>query len=267
MDLLKRQLAPVLRKAWERIDDKARHVLRTRLAGRRVVDVEGPFGWDFAAVNLGRLRLLERQPVPEVPVGLRTVLPLLELRTPFQLDLMELDSIPRGLDSPDLGPVDAAASRAAAVEDGAVFHGNDDAGVGGIVPLSPHEPIAIPDAAAWPRAVANAAELLRGAGIEGPYALVLGPDAYGELAEASDDGYPIRAHVQGILGEQPVHAPTLEGGLLLSRRGNDFRLTLGQDLSIGYASHDRERVELYLTESFTFRVLEPAAAVPLTRKG
>jgi uncharacterized linocin/CFP29 family protein len=36
-------------------------------------------------------------------------------------------------------------------------------------------------------------------------------------------------------------------------------------MSIGYAAHDRESVELYLTESFTFRVLEERAAVFLRR--
>ena len=34
-------------------------------------------------------------------------------------------------------------------------------------------------------------------------------------------------------------------------------------LSIGSTSHDREDIEPYFAESFTFRVLEPAAAVEL----
>jgi uncharacterized linocin/CFP29 family protein len=42
-------------------------------------------------------------------------------------------------------------------------------------------------------------------------------------------------------------------------------LTVGQDLSVGYAYHERHRVELYLAESFTFRILEPAAAIALRR--
>ena len=40
---------------------------------------------------------------------------------------------------------------------------------------------------------------------------------------------------------------------------------MGQDLSIGYAAHDRENVELYITESFTFRILEEKAAIFLPR--
>jgi uncharacterized linocin/CFP29 family protein len=63
-----------------------------------------------------------------------------------------------------------------------------------------------------------------------------------------------------------VWAPAIQGGaVLLSVRGGDFELTVGQDLSIGYATHDRTDVELYLTESFTFRVLEEKAAIFLRR--
>jgi len=54
--------------------------------------------------------------------------------------------------------------------------------------------------------------------------------------------------------------------VLLSHRGGDFQLTVGQDLSIGYTGHDKETVHLYLTESFTFRVLDRTAAVYLKPK-
>jgi uncharacterized linocin/CFP29 family protein len=47
-------------------------------------------------------------------------------------------------------------------------------------------------------------------------------------------------------------------------RGGDFVLENGEDISIGYRSHDEETIQLYLEESLTFRVLEPDAAVPVT---
>ena len=68
-----------------------------------------------------------------------------------------------------------------------------------------------------------------------------------------------------VLDGPLVRAAAIEGGVLLSVRGGDYELTVGQDLSIGYAAHDRQTVELYLTESFTFRVLETVAAVRLSR--
>jgi uncharacterized linocin/CFP29 family protein len=50
---------------------------------------------------------------------------------------------------------------------------------------------------------------------------------------------------------------------VLTARGGDFELDLGQDVSIGYLSHSRTEVELYLQESFTFRLLTTEAAVAL----
>jgi uncharacterized linocin/CFP29 family protein len=41
-------------------------------------------------------------------------------------------------------------------------------------------------------------------------------------------------------------------------------MEVGQDFAIGYRHHDAENVQLYLEESFTFRVVEPDAAIALT---
>lgn len=49
----------------------------------------------------------------------------------------------------------------------------------------------------------------------------------------------------------------------LSQQDGLFRFESGQDLSVGYLSHTADTVELYLEESFTFRGLEPEAAVAL----
>jgi uncharacterized linocin/CFP29 family protein len=46
-------------------------------------------------------------------------------------------------------------------------------------------------------------------------------------------------------------------------RGGDFLFESGEDLSVGYSSHDAEHVRLYFEESFTFRVVVPEAAVHL----
>ena len=61
-----------------------------------------------------------------------------------------------------------------------------------------------------------------------------------------------------------VWAPTLGAtALVLSRRGGDFELVVGRDLSIGYTHHSATKVQLYLEQSLTFRALDDAAAVRL----
>lgn len=264
MDLLKREIAPIIPEAWQEIDTEARRVLKLNLAGRRLVDFDGPHGWEHAAVNLGRLEMLDASPSERVDAGLRRVQPLLELRTPITLDIMELDAVGRGADDPDLDAVADAAERMARAEDSAIFNGFEPAGITGIIESSPHTVMTLPKSGVnYPNVIVRAREILSDAGVDGPYALALGPAAYNELAQAADDGHPIRRHVAQIVDGPIVRAPAIEGAVLLSVRGGDFLLTVGQDLSIGYADRDRHTVELYLTESFTFRVIEPKAAVYL----
>ena len=62
-----------------------------------------------------------------------------------------------------------------------------------------------------------------------------------------------------------VWAPGVNGAVVLSLRGGDFVFDSGQDVSIGYDSHDADVVRLYLEESFSFHVATPEAAVALTR--
>lgn len=262
MNLLKRRLAPILPEGWKEIDEEATRVLKLNLAGRKLVDFCGPHGWGFAAVNTGRLQLLDTTPVKDVHVGLRDVRPLVEVRAPIRLRISELDSVARGGDTPDLDAVVQTAERVALFEDSAIFNGFKAGGIEGILPASPHKGIAISEVQEFPRALVSALDKLRTAGVSGPYALALGPKAYDDLFSASDDGYPVIKQVHRDLVEGPiVRATAVSGAVLMSIRGADYELSVGQDLAIGYAHSDRDEVELFLTESFTFRVLEPAAAV------
>ena len=265
MDLLKRNQAPITPEAWKQIDDEAKRVLRLNLAGRKLVDFDGPHGWQYAAVNTGELTI-KTDGALGVPWGVRAVVPLIEVRVPFELSLMELDNASRGA-VVDLAAVVSAAEKTARAEDHAIFNGFKAAGIEGIIPASPHTPLTIADDyARYPSVVVEAIETLRRGGINGPYALALGPDCYAGLAQAAEDGYPIRERVEHVLDGPMLLAPMVDGATLLSTRGGDFQLSVGQDLSIGYAGHDRDTVYLYLTESFAFRVLERAAAVYLKPK-
>lgn len=265
-DLLKRDLAPVTPDALDAVDAEAARVLKLNLAGRRLVDFKGPHGWGLAAVNTGRLDPLSGGPA-EVALSLRRAQALVELRVPMRVSLAELDAVPRGASDPDLTAVVTAAEQAAHAEDSAIFNGLAAAGIEGIIPASPHAPHKLPaDVRELPNAILAARETLRQAGISGPYALALAAPIYAQVLAAAEDGYPLAKRItQQVLDGPLVRAPAIQGGVLLSMRGGDYELHVGQDLSVGYAFHDRQNVELYITESFTFRTIEPAAAVSLLR--
>ncbi|MEA2132177.1 MAG: hypothetical protein QOC68_86 [Solirubrobacteraceae bacterium] len=266
MSHLLREHAPITEAGWSEIDDEARERLAPALAARKLVDFSGPHGWEHSATNLGRRRALADAPVEGVTAAQRRVLALVELTAPFSLARDELRDADRGADDVDLAALDEAAHRIATAENRAVFHGWEAAGITGIADASPHDAITLgEDCETYPRHVARAVEALLRAGVDGPYGLALGPSAYTRVLETTEHGgYPLLDHLRKIIGGPLVWAPGVDGAVVVSQRGGDFLLESGEDLSVGYAGHDAEAVDLYLVESFTFRVVTSEAAVALT---
>ncbi len=265
-DILRRSLAPITQEAWRQIDLQASRTLKGNLSGRGLVDLSGPHGWEMAAVNLGSVGISE--PVNGVSWGRRETLNLIEIRAPFSLDSSDMDNVSRGSKAADLKTLITTAQSVALLEESAIYNGFAKAGITGIGEASTHTPILLqPDAVStFTESVEAGVLAIQKSGIEGPYALVLGTTPFAALRVGDPNAYPLRERIERMATGGVWWSPALEGGMLLSRRGGDFEMTIGQDLSIGYLSHDKLCVELYLTESFTFRVLEPAAAVELTLK-
>jgi uncharacterized linocin/CFP29 family protein len=266
MSHLLREHAPITEAGWKLLDSEARERLAPALAARKLVDFAGPHGWDHSASNLGRTDEVSGVPEKGVDTRQRRVLSLVELRARFSVARSELDDAERGAEDVDLKALDEAAGRIARAENAAVFHGWKKAGIAGIIESAGQERIALgEDCELYPRHAAKAVDALREAGVDGPYGLALGPDAHTRVLETSEHGgYPLLEHLREILGGPIVWAPAVEGGAVMSMRGGDFLYDSGQDISIGYESHDAEAVKLYLEESFTFQVATPEAAVALT---
>jgi uncharacterized linocin/CFP29 family protein len=265
MDFLKRELAPLVGRGWEEIDAEATRVLQNTLVARRLVDVSGPHGFDFSAVNLGHVAVAENHVQDGVRFGVRQVLPLVELRVPFDIGVWALDDLERGAKGIDLGPVVQAALRLASFEDRAIFRGFAGAQIAGMEQASalPALPLGS-DMNSVLDALTSARLALRDAGVSGPYAAVLSAAPYRVLASSGGAGVSPLQRAEELLGG-PVHeSNSVNGGLVVSTRGGDFELTLGQDAAVGYEWHDKGTVRLFLTESFTFRVLTPEAIVKLT---
>lgn len=264
MNDLLRDLAPISAEAWTAIEEESRRTLKTMLAARKLVDFVGPLGWGASSISRGRSERLKAGPHKGVEARLRQVQPLMELRIPFELSRDELEAVGRGADDPDLDPVREAARAIALAEDKAIFHGFSDAGIGGIVAAASAAKCTMSeDYAEYLGVVAEALYKLRGAGVDGPYAIALGPRCYTGLSKTLEGGFPAIEHVRRLLDGPVVSAPGVDGAVVVSLRGGDFELTVGQDFSIGYLEHTAATVRLYLQESFTFRVLSPEAAVPL----
>jgi uncharacterized linocin/CFP29 family protein len=263
MNSLYRELAPISEEAWSQIEEETTRTFKRYIAGRRVVDVQGPGGVALPAIATGHLRNIKASD-EGIIARQREVNALVELRVPFELSRQQIDDVERGANDSDWQPAKDAAQRLAFAEDRAIFDGYAAGGIGGIREGTSNPVKTLPaDVRAYPDAIAQALNQLRLAGCNGPYSVVLSADAYTGLSETSDEGYPVLDHIKRLVDSEMIWAPAIAGAFVLTTRGGDFGLYLGQDVSIGYLSHTDTAVRLYLQETFTFLLLTTEAAVAL----
>jgi uncharacterized linocin/CFP29 family protein len=264
MNNLHRELAPISDSAWTDIEEETTRTLKRYLAGRRAVDMPAAGGAGLSAVGTGHLRKIAG-PADGVFAKLRESKPVIELRVPFELARDAIDDVERGANDSDWQPAKDAAKKIAFAEDRAIFDGYADAAIEGIRQGTSNPIMMLPtDVRDYPDAVAQALSQLRLVGVNGPYTVLLGADAYTALAETRDHGYPVLEHVKRLVNEEIIWAPAIAGAFVLTTRGGDFELAIGQDVSIGYSGHSDTAVRLYLQETFTFRLLTSEAAVALS---
>jgi uncharacterized linocin/CFP29 family protein len=263
MNNLHRELAPISDAAWAQIEEETSRTFKRYVAGRRVVDVHASGGTGLSAVGTGHLRTIAA-PRAEIIARQRELKALVELRVPFDLDRHMIDDVERGANDSDWQPAKDAARQLAFAEDSAIFEGYDAAGIVGVRQGTSNPKMMLPaDVRKYPEAIAQSLSHLRLVGVNGPYSVLLGADAYTELAETSDYGYPVLEHVKRLVKDEIIWAPAIAGAFVLTTRGGDFDLHIGQDVSIGYLSHTDASVRLYLQETFTFLCLTSEASVAL----
>jgi uncharacterized linocin/CFP29 family protein len=263
MNNLHRELAPISDAAWADIEQETTRTLKRHLAGRRVVDVQGPGGVALSAVGTGHLKTIAA-PRDGIIARQRDVKALVEFRVPFELDRQQIDDVERGANDSDWQPAKDAAQKIAYAEDRAIFEGYAAAGIVGVRQGTSNPTLTLPaDVRQYPDAIAQALSQLRLVGVNGPYSVLLGADAYTALAETSDNGYPVLEHIKKLVKDEIIWAPAIDGAAVLTNRGGDFDLHIGQDVSIGYLSHTDSIVRLYLQETLTFLLLTTEAAVAL----
>src|SRR5258708_1946459 len=94
MNNLHRELAPISDAAWADIEEETTRTLKRYLAGRRVVDVQGPGGVSLSAVGTGHLKTIA-EPGKGILARQREVKALVELRVPFELNRHHIYTLER----------------------------------------------------------------------------------------------------------------------------------------------------------------------------
>lgn len=178
MNNLHRELVPISDEAWAQIEEEASRTLKRYLAARRVVDLQGPAGTMLSAVGTGHIRT-KSGPGDGVLTRQREVKALVEVRVPFELDRQQIDDVERGANDSDWQPARDAARKMAFTEDRAIFEGYPAAEITGIRQGTSNPVMTLPAGVrGYPDAIAQALSQLRLVGVNGPYSVLFGADAY-----------------------------------------------------------------------------------------
>ena len=255
MNHLMRELAPVTDHSWSQIDQEATRSLKHVLAGAPPHEFTGPLGWGaVSSTGGGRTENLDGAALGPVEVARRTVAPLIELRSAFSLAKSELAAADRGATDLDLDPVIDAGRASALAEDQLVFHGYQPGGVSG------SRAVDAPSGGDHQRGLQPLSRARGPGGGRSPRrrhrrSLHDRPGSslfHRRHRDHRARGLPgLRAPPSDPLGGPVVWAPAVDGAVVLSQRGGDFELTVGQDFSVGYRSEDATSVNLYIEESLS----------------
>ncbi len=252
MDLLKRNLAPIPAEAFEEIDERAREVVSSQLAARKILKVDGPHGLQKTAVETGTHKILQQATENTVGSATYGVESLLEGRVVFELSRWELDDILRGKEDAELDPLEEAAKRLALFEENAVFNGCERASLKGLAAYAKKPLKMTKEPESLLQALAEGILKLKDAFAEKPYGLFVGDEVFKALNQ-STGGKLLQNIVEEMINGPVVRAKALEGALLVPYDHDDLRLYVGQDYAIGYEKHDNETVTLFITVSFLFK--------------
>lgn len=263
MDILKKELAPLTDEAWNEIESKAKEVFKTHLSARKVIHVKGPLGWDYTALTEGRLTNIEGKD-GEVYTGIYEVKPLIETRINFELSKWEIDNLIRGAKDIDLAPLEDAAKKSALFEENTLYNGYKSANIQGLQPSSTNKVIPLGNnGTEIMESISQGMLILRLAFANKPYTLVAGKEAWIRI-NREIQGYPLSKRIKDLLGSQIIYSEIVDGALLLPYDHEDLEMTIGNDFSIGYEASDEKIIQLFITESFTFRILDSKLIIKFT---
>lgn len=256
---LARDDAPFGSEIWDLLDAAMKEAAKSQLLGRRLLNVEGPFGLGLKAVPLQDF---------EDESGLITseVLPVVLIQKSFELHTRDLAGYEREAVALDTCPVTEVALDIARREDSLVFNGGPR--VPGLLSVDGSNEMNL---LSWDEIgtaandVIQAITRLDGAGFHGPYALALAPERYNLLFRLYPQGKRSELdHVRTMVTEGIYKTPALpNGGLLLATTANCASIVLGQDMNIGYIGPAGDKQEFTISESLTLRIRQPSAVCVL----
>ena len=260
---LHRDDAPFGGGVWEKIDETVVSAAKSQLCGRRLLNVQGPYGLGLKTLPGGD-ETIDEQTAGSAKMTASCVTPLAMIQSEFTLPVRDIAAFEQSGLPLELGDAAKSAIDCAQQEDNLVFNGSKALGVKGLLNIEGSQSVKLKS---WDNIgtaaddIIQAVTVLDGAGFHGPYALALAPKLYNLLFRRYPQGNATEMeHIRQIITDTIVKAPAIKtGGILLCTSGPFTNIVLGQDLMTGFTGPAGREYEFSVSESIALWLTRPEA--------
>jgi uncharacterized linocin/CFP29 family protein len=252
---LGRSEAPLGAETWKLLDSTMIESAKGQLAGRRIITIDGPFGFGLKVIPVNDCDL-------EEGISSSAFVPVNMIKSEFSLGKRDLASFEKDKLILDMDPVACAAIDCAAKEDHMIFHGMQ-----GSPGLLTAEGSSSQTLTKWDKIGTAADQIIESvtklddAGFHGPYCMALAPSLYNLLLRRYPQGDGTELdHIRTIVSDGVVKAPVLKkGGIVLASGRQYVTLVVGQDMTIAYNGPIGDNLDFQVIESLALLIHAPQA--------
>jgi uncharacterized linocin/CFP29 family protein len=244
----------------EQIEAAAVSAARDVISGRRIVDVEGPYGLGLTTLEVGNDDKC-REPGPDeasAVVSRALSLPMIYRR--FAISKRRIAAFQELGQPLNLKAAEDAAQAVASREEEFVYRGQADFRISGLLTAEGRKSIKGRNWDSVDEVLADVIEsvnLLDESGYRGPYGLALAPALYNNLFRRYPGSDLLQIEHLKRLCTRGIVKADIEGGVLVSRDVGS--IVLGQDLQISHLSTDAAHEHFSVSESLVLKIEAPDA--------
>ena len=244
----------------QQIEKAAVSAARDVLSGRRIIDVEGPYGVGLTTVEVGNDDKC-REPGPlEASAVVSHALSVPMIYRRFAISKRRITAF-REMGQPlNLKVAEDAAQAVAAREDEFIYFGQPDFNLSGLLTAPGRQTV---KGGNWDNVdevladVINAVNVLDSKGYRGPYGLALAPELYNNLFRRYPGSDLLQIEHLKRLCTRGIVKAAIEGCVLVARDVGS--IVLGQDLQISYLATDAAHEHFAISESLLLKIEAPDA--------
>ena len=249
----------------DRIEKAAISAAREILSGRRIIDVEGPYGVGLTTVEVGNDELTHDAVAGQASAVVSRALAIPMIYRRFSISKRHIAAFQERGQPMNLKAAEDAAQEVAAREEDFVYRGQAEFHLSGLLTVEGRHVV---KAGNWEKVdevldnVIAAVNILDGEGYRGPYGLALAPELYNNLFRRYPGSDLLQIEHLKRLCTRGIVKAAIEGSVLVA--GDVGSIVLGQDLQVAHLSSDAAHENFAVSESLVLKIEAPDAICSIT---